>query len=129
MMKSLPVAVVIVISAIALNQSAYANPETLSEPIIQQQQAAALTTEPATLNSNWANVTNETNNLTNNSVSLIQERSCENLNPLDLLNNADTLLKECTKPRDNRSAQRVEPVEYFKVPRLDSGLRVTVTKF
>ena len=43
--------------------------------------------------------------------------------------NPDALFKECVNPADNRTPQRVEPVEYLKVPGLDSGVKVNVTKF
>ncbi|WP_414753114.1 hypothetical protein [Anabaena sp. CCY 9910] len=115
--------------AIALPQSGNINQETLPETIIERHEAAALTTEPVTINSQWNSVTTQPQNLQGTSIPLEQKKGCESLSPLDLLNNPDALFKECVNPADNRTPQRVEPVEYLKVPGLDSGVKVNVTKF
>lgn len=104
-------------------------PNNLQEATIERHEAAALTTQPATINSQWNSVTSQPQNLQGNSISLEQKKGCESLSPLDILNNPNAIFQECVNPTDNRSPQNVEPVDYFKVPGLDSGVKVNVTKF
>jgi len=105
------------------------SPNNLQEATIERHEAAALTTQPATINSQWNSVTSQRQNPQGNSISLEQKKGCESLSPLDILNNPNAIFKECVNPTDNRSPQNVEPVDYFKVPGLDSGVKVNVTKF
>lgn len=110
-------------------QSIDINQENRIEVIIERHEAETLTTEPATITSEWSNVTSAPQNLKDNSILLEQKKGCENFSPLELLSNPDAILKECVNPADNRTPQRVEPIEYFKVPGLDSGVKINVTKF
>ncbi|HEY9800405.1 MAG TPA: hypothetical protein V6D25_08605 [Leptolyngbyaceae cyanobacterium] len=105
------------------------SPKNLQEATIERHEAAALTTQPATINGQWNSVTSQPQNLQGNSIPLEQKKGCESLSPFDILNNPNAILKECVNPTDNRSPQNVEPIEYFKVPGLDSGVKVNVTKF
>ncbi|MBD2343881.1 hypothetical protein [Anabaena subtropica] len=117
------------LEAIAPLQSSDVNQENWQESILERHEAAALTTEPATINSEWNNVAGTPQNLKDSSISLEQKKGCESFSPLDLLSNPDAIFKECVNPADNRTPQSVEPVEYFKVPGLDSGVKINVTKF
>ncbi|MBN3909814.1 MAG: hypothetical protein HWQ35_25730 [Nostoc sp. NMS1] len=138
-MKSSFITLVVVISALALHQSVYANQENVpiatvdapNEPFHDRNQAGVLLTEPATITTTWSNFTGQTNNpkQTAESISLVQERGCQKMNPLEFINNPDAFFKECQKPANTQSSQSTEPIEYFKVPKLDSGISVTVTKF
>lgn len=131
MMKSSLLALVIVIGAGAISQKASANQEQVSAPTPVNKGAAALVTEPATIMGRWNYTINPTNNVkqTSESILLIQERGCRTINPLELINNLDATLKECEKPNNNPTRRVIEPIEYLKVPRLDSGITVPVTKF
>ena len=104
-------------------------PQNLQEATIERHEAAALTTQPATINGQWNSVTSQPQNIQSNSIPLEQKKGCESLSPLDILNNPNAIFTECVNPTDNRSPQNVEPIEYFKVPGLDSGVKVNVTKF
>ncbi|WGV25696.1 hypothetical protein [Halotia branconii] len=118
-----------VISAIAFAHPAYANEENVPPMITERHQAAVLVTEPVTINSGTNNALDRTNNLNQAAEEIGSARAgeCPKVNPLDLINNpADILKPPCQNQNPQRSA---EPVEYFKVPRLDSGISVTVTKF
>ncbi|MEH1904581.1 MAG: hypothetical protein V7L04_25040 [Nostoc sp.] len=139
-MKSSCITLVVVISALALSQSAYANQENV--PMTtgdapkelfhdRNQQAGVLLTEPATINTTWSNFIGQTNNpkQTTESISLVRERGCQNINPLQFIKNPDAFFKQCQKPTNIQSSQSTEPIEYLKVPKLDSGISVTVTKF
>ncbi|BAY39695.1 hypothetical protein NIES2111_40720 [Nostoc sp. NIES-2111] len=105
------------------------SPVNLPETIIERHEAAALATEPVTINSRWNSVTGQPQNLQGNSIPLEQKKGCESLSPFDVLSNPEAMFKECVNPSDNRSAERVETVEYLKVPGLESGVKVNVTKF
>ncbi|MBW4644253.1 MAG: hypothetical protein KME23_14925 [Goleter apudmare HA4340-LM2] len=131
-MKLFPVSLLIVISAIAMTQSAYANQENLVNTLDESNQAVNLLTEPATINSNWNQAINQTNNSqqTVGSTLLLREQGCKKLNPLDLINNPSAFFEQCQASNNDQILQSSEPVEYLKVPRLDSGLlNLTVTKF
>jgi hypothetical protein len=111
------------IGAVTTTQSADAKPS-------QPNQAAALVTQPATINSQW-NHSFDQNNLkqTAESIPVVREQGCKTISPLELLNDAEAVIKECEKPTNNPIPRNGEPVEYLKVPRLDSGLSVTVSEF
>ncbi|MFN6526265.1 hypothetical protein [Nostoc sp. ChiSLP03a] len=125
-MKSSSIILAIVISALTLSQSAYANQENV--PIKIGDRAGVLLTEPATINTTWSNLSGQTNNSkqTTESISLMQERECQKINPLEFINNPSAFFKQCQEPTKTQST---EPIEYLKVPKLDSGISVTVTKF
>ncbi len=130
-MKSSSITLVIVITALALPQSTYANQENVPMTTGDRNQARVLLTEPATINTTWSNLTGETNNpkQTAESISLVQERGCQKINPLEFINNPDAFFKQCQKPTNTETSQSTEPIEYLKVPKLDSGISVTVTQF
>lgn len=130
-MKYFYISLVCVVSAIAFSQTAYANPKTRQQIISQHHKAAVLLTQPVTINSQWNNPINQTNHLqdTASSLAVVQETGCKNFNPLEYLENPDAIVKKCQESANQQIPQRTEPVDYLKVPRLDSGLRLTVTKF
>ncbi|MCF4966558.1 hypothetical protein [Nostoc sp. CMAA1605] len=126
-MKYFYISLVCLVSAIAVSPSAYANEENPQEVVSERHEAATLLTEPVSINSQW----NHGNNLQNTatSISVAQDPQCQSLNPLEFLENPDAIVKKCQELRNNQIPQRTEPVDYLKVPRLDSGLKLTVTKF
>ncbi|WP_066381297.1 MULTISPECIES: hypothetical protein [unclassified Anabaena] len=130
-MKYYSINLAIVLCAIALNQSAYANPEKPLKILGEPHQAAALFTEAVTIDSTWKNAIDQSNHLqdTASSILVVQEQGCRNINPLEFLENPDAILKKCQQAANAQIPQRTEPVDYLKVPRLDSGLKLTVTKF
>ncbi len=118
-----------VISAIAFAHPAYANEENLPHIITEHHQAAVLVTEPVTINGGTNNAFDQIDNLKQvaDGIGSARAGECPTVNPLDLLNNPAAILNP---PCQNQNTQRAaEPIEYFKVPRLDSGISVTVTKF
>ncbi|MBN3927794.1 hypothetical protein [Nostoc sp. NMS4] len=127
-MKSSSIILVIVISALTFSQSAYANQENVPMTIGDRNQAGVLLTEPATINTTWSNFVGQTNNpkQTAGSISLMQEQGCQKINPLEFINDPGAFFKQCHEPAKTQST---EPIEYLKVPKLDSGISVTVTKF
>ena len=130
-MKLSSITLVIVINVLALPQSVYANQENVPMITGDYNQAGVLLTEPATINTTWSNFMGQANNpkQTAESISRVQEGGCQKINPLEFINNPDAFFKQCQKPTNTQSSQNTEPIEYFKVPKLDSGISVTVTKF
>ncbi len=115
--------------AYAFAHPAYANEENFPPMITERHQAAVLVTEPVTINSGTNNALDRTNNLKQTAEGIASARAgeCPKVNPLDLISNPAAILKpQCQNQNTQRTA---EPVEYFKVPRLDSGISVTLTKF
>jgi len=135
-MKSSFIVLVVVISALAVIQTASANQENvpittsdaLNEPFRDRNQAEVLLTEPATITTTWSNFIGQTNNPKQaaESISAVQDQGCQNFNPLEFINNPGAFFKQCQKPTNTQST---EPIEYLKVPKLDSGISITVTEF
>ncbi|MEH1825090.1 MAG: hypothetical protein V7L22_06940 [Nostoc sp.] len=132
-MKSSFITLVVVISALTLSQSAYGNEENILNTTSDRNQAEVLLTQPATINSTWNNFIGQANNpqQTAESVSLTRERGCPKISPLELINDPGSFFKQCQQPASTQSSQSTEPIEYLKVPKLDSGtgISVTVTQF
>jgi hypothetical protein len=131
-MKCSFLALIVTIAAFAVVPKAYANQENVPTISGKRYQADVLRTEPATINRRWNNTTNQTSNINqnNNSISVVRDQECQNVNPLEFIKNPDAFLKRCQKQTNERVPQRsFEPIEYFKVPKLDSGINVTVTQF
>ncbi|AFZ27189.1 hypothetical protein Cylst_5146 [Cylindrospermum stagnale PCC 7417] len=130
-MKYFTLALVITIGAIANLQSAYADQKNAPSATGKRNQAEGLVTKPATINSRWNNPVDQSNNSTQtaDSVVILREQGCKKINPLDYINNPDAFFQPQCQSANNQTPQSSEPVEYLKVPRLDSGLSVTVTKF
>jgi hypothetical protein len=132
MMKYPLLSFLAVISAIAFVHPAYANEENLPPMITRLDQAAVLVTEPATINGGTNNALDRTNNLKQiaDGIGSARAGECPKINPLDFINDPAAILKPCQQQTNNQNPQlNTEPIEYFKVPRLDSGISVTVTKF
>ncbi|MBD2200109.1 MULTISPECIES: hypothetical protein [Calothrix] len=137
----------VIISAIASTKTASAQQQNLfltpvenhqigvtESPIPDTNQAANLATEAATIDSKWQNVIIQpTNSLlpTNNRISIIQQQGCQKMNPLEFLENPGAAFEKCQELNNNQTPppRSSEPIEYLKVPKLDSGISVTVTQF
>lgn len=133
-MKRPFVALAVVVSAIALARPVYAQQENIDPIMIERHEAAALLTEPVTINSGTDNAITRVHRLRQISESIgkvREQKGCKNIKPLEFLNDPEAAIKECEKRTDNQTPQRNgEPVDYLKVPRLDSGgVRLTVTQF
>lgn len=133
-MKYSPLALFIVISAFVFAQSADANQNNVlstTDELGERHRAEVLLTEPATLTGKWNRVTEQNDNSQQNphGIVVVRDKECQKPNPLDLLKDPSAIFKPCPLPTNNRNVEITEPVEYLKVPRLDSGLSVTVTNF
>ncbi len=114
----------VAVGTFAFTQSAYANPD-------DRLQANYLMTQPATITNNWGEITQKNNNFqqVSGSLSGLPSQLCQKNNPLDFVKNPTAFLKECQGQKNNQSSQYTEPIEYLKFPRLNSGIKVQVTKF
>jgi hypothetical protein len=123
-MKSYLLTLAVFIGAVAVAPSANANPNpTITSKVSQ---AANLVTEEATITSKWNIVTDKTSD---SEESLrVSDPECKKINPLEYINNPETFFRPCSAT-SNPTRPTYEPIEYLKVPKLDSGLSVTVTNF
>ncbi|MBE9209603.1 hypothetical protein IQ244_24515 [Nostoc sp. LEGE 06077] len=124
----------VVVSAIALARPVQAQTAELTPLTIERNEAATLITEPITINSSAVNDSDRAHTLRQvaNSIGRVhEEKGCKNIKPLEILNDPEAAIKECEKPNNSQPNQRNgEPVDYLKVPRLDSGgVSLTVTQF
>lgn len=128
-MKSASLALAVIIGALTITQSAYANQK--NSPTAKGNQAAVLATKPVTLTGKWSFGINRNNNFkpSTNSIALEPETGCKKINPFDIIKNPNILFKQCQQPTNYQPSQIAEPIEYFKVPPLDSGIKLTVSKF
>jgi Tfp pilus assembly protein PilE len=116
---------VVVINTLTI-PSASAKPQPNYAVKNQTNQAAELMTEAATITNKW-NL--DGNSVANKDTSLrVSDPECKKINPLEYLNKPETFFQSCSST-NNFNLQNYEPIEYLKVPRLDSGLSVTVTNF
>lgn len=131
-MKSTALALAAIVGALTISQSAYANQKNVPTTVkTQDSQAAVLATKPVTFLGRWGYSLNEDNNVSPNanSITLEQSRECNKLNPFDIIKNPNILFTPCEQPTQKTTAQLSEPIEYLKVPPLDSGIKVTVSNF
>ncbi len=129
-MKFLSLSLIVTIAALSVTPSAYANPVVMRSVKQSGNQAASLVTQPATISGKWSDRTNQTNYLqlnTNSTISVLRDQGCVT-NPLELIQNPALIFQQCQK-QTNNPIPYTEQNEYFKVPKLDSGINVTVTKF
>jgi hypothetical protein len=135
-MKYLRLALLFTIGTITLPYSA--NPanadqvKPLSATTTQDyNQAAILTTEAATIGNRWGYGIKKTNNINQsaNSISIIREDSCRKLDPGELLKDPGSFFRECPIVEKNQTPQLGEKIQYFQVPRLDSGIQLQLTQF
>lgn len=122
--------------AIAVSHPALANEENISPALPEQNRAAVLVTQPASI-SNGINLTNRTNHLkkVSESIGVVSEQACKKISPLELIKDPRSSFKQCLEDRKkqadqiNQTSEPTEKFEFFKIPALESGINVTVTKF
>jgi hypothetical protein len=124
-------ALVVVISAIATTAPAYASEVEVSPANAEYGQASLLTTRPIMINTNAGNFVYSTSKLNQVVNSILEEgdRESPSINPLNLFKSPGPTLKRFFQQEPNQTPQPIEPLDFFQVPPLDSGVSVKVTHF
>lgn len=127
---------IVIVTGIALNAvtpRAFAqNANTLGTgQTSEYNQAGILTTKPATINSNWGNRIEQTNtfNQSASSISIVREDQCRRIDPLEILNDPGSFFRECPTVEKTQTPELGEKLQYFAVPKLDSGVKLQITQF
>ncbi|MFM7407541.1 MAG: hypothetical protein ACKO3K_13005 [Cuspidothrix sp.] len=107
-----------------VHQSANAESKPVVPAKLPKDQAKNLITQPATINSYWQ----EANKPNNKSSLSISDPECKKINPINYINNPESFFQSCEDP-NNSNRQIYEPVEYLKVPRLNSGIKIKLGDF
>jgi len=139
-MKYSVIVLAIAIGILCMDESANANQEDVTPGISnyykenrskeENNSAMFLMTKPATITEQWDN-NQQTNNLqqTGNSFLNVRDNKCKKINPVALIENPADFFKQCPQPTNNTNNPYTQPVEYLKVPKLDRGIKVPVSKF
>lgn len=137
-MKCSLLACAVAMSTIALTtvtlmtQPASAQPSYVDEgEALDYNQAGNLTTKPATINNNWVYSIQETNNFQQftDAITVIREDKCRKIDPDEILKNPGSFFRECPIAEKNQTPEQGEKIQYFQVPKLDSGIKLQVTQF
>ncbi|MDJ0677486.1 MAG: hypothetical protein QNJ36_19245 [Calothrix sp. MO_167.B42] len=139
-MKYLVIVLAIAIGTLCVDKSANANQESVTpgmsnspkenRPKEESNSAMFLMTEPVTITEQWGN-NQQTNNLqqTGDLFLNVRDNKCNKINPVALIENPADFFKQCPQPTNNTNNPYTQPVEYLKVPKLDRGIKVPVSKF
>jgi hypothetical protein len=97
----------------------------------QSNQTTTLTTEAATINNRWGFGREEGNNLNNSvgSISIIREEACRKIDPNEILKNPGSFFRQCPVVEKNQTPELGEKIQYFQIPKLDSGIKLDLTRF
>ena len=105
------------------HKSINAKPQPVSRIGVEHDQSAELITQPITIDSYWYQMPQVNPEL----YFSISKPECKKINPLDYIKNPESFLKLC--PSNNSNRKPYEPVEYLKVPPLDSGIKIKLGAF
>ncbi|GAA6622403.1 hypothetical protein [Scytonema sp. NUACC26] len=126
---SLP-ALLAIVSAIAIAYPAYANEENVSTHTTLGQ-ASLLMVKPASIENQIGNTRINNRKPPSTSIRLVREKKCQDIDPLDFLKDPAANLKLCSKIEqpENEESKPAEAANYYKVPPLESGILVPLSKF
>ena len=139
-MKYSVIILAIAIGILCVDKSANANQESVTpgiydspkddRPKEESNSATLLITQPVTITEHWGN-NQQTNNLqqTGDSFLNVTDNKCNKINPVTLIENPADFFKQCPQPTNNTNNPYIQPVEYLKIPKLDRGIKVPVSKF
>ncbi|MTJ46979.1 hypothetical protein [Dolichospermum sp. UHCC 0259] len=106
------------------HKSVNAKPQTVSNVGVEHNQSADLITQPITIDSYWNGIPQ----VNPEAYFSISNRECKKVNPLDYIKNPESFLKLCPNA-NNPNRKPYDPVEYLKVPPLDSGIKIKLGDF
>jgi len=133
-MKCLTLALV-VFSAITIVQRASAQEVNVSHNETAPGQAAALATQPVTINKGRDYVIDQNDRLKqiSNSIPAVNNQLSQSINPLDFLKDPSASFKKFFQEQPNQTPQPIDPSGISKVPPLDSNrtgsINVTISHF
>jgi hypothetical protein len=122
-MKITIASLIIAISQIILINHANAGDKPKST-IINNNQSAELITKPANINSQWS-----TSQQINTNLNIKIDHQSQKINMMDYINNLELFFQDHQDQKNNYQRPNYEPVEYLKVPKLDSGITIKVGDF
>jgi hypothetical protein len=98
---------------------------------LEHNQAGILTTQPATINSNWGNRIEQADalNQSASSISIVREDQCRKIDAQEILNDPGSFFRECPTVEKTQTPELGEKIQYFTVPKLDSGVKLQITQF
>ncbi|MBF2065286.1 MAG: hypothetical protein IGS39_12815 [Calothrix sp. C42_A2020_038] len=107
------------------------NTNTLDNSELEYNQAGILMTKPATINGNWSNNIEQINNFNESasSISVVREDKCRKIDAQEILNNPGSFFRECPTVEKTQTPELGEKIQYFTVPKLDSGVKLQITQF
>ena len=106
------------------HRSINAKPQLVPNVEVEHNQSADLITQPITIDSYWHQIPQ----VNPEPYFSISNPKCKKINPLDYIKDPESFLKLC--PNTNNSNRKpYEPVEYLKVPPLDSGIKIKLGDF
>ncbi|RUT06795.1 hypothetical protein DSM106972_030520 [Dulcicalothrix desertica PCC 7102] len=127
---------IVIVTGVALNMlvpRAFAqNARTLStDQAPEYNQAGILTTQPATIDSKWGNRIEQTDtfNQSASSISIVREDQCRRIDAQEILNDPGSFFRECPTVEKTQTPELGEKLQYFTVPKLDSGVKLQITDF
>lgn len=118
-MKITIASLIIAISQIILVN--HVNAEDKGKGLMINSQAGKLITQPVSINGQWSILPQINRNLT-----IKIGHKPQKINIMDYISNPELLFQDNQDQQDNYQHPSYEPVEYLKVPKLDSGITIKV---
>jgi hypothetical protein len=132
-MKPLMLIIVTVVAMVVTPRADAQNTNQLEDTIQtpEYNQAATLTTQPATIDSKWGNRIEQTNTFEQSasSISIVREDRCRKIDAQEILNNPGSFFRECPTVEKNQTPELGEKIQYFAIPKLESGVKLQITQF
>jgi hypothetical protein len=128
-MKCSPLTGIFAMVAIAITLTT--QPASAQDEASPENQATNLTTEAATINNRWGFGREESNNLNDSvgSISIIREDECRKINPGEILKNPGSFFRQCPVVEKNQTPELGEKIQYFQIPKLESGIKLDMMRF
>lgn len=125
------IALVVTLGTIAITHPTYAAEKHVPPSNTSSGQAADLVIEPIKITGDTGNSIYQTNELNKvaNSIPAARQEVPQRINPFDLLTDPSTTLKRLSQQGYDQKQEPIEPLGFFKVPPLESGISVRVGQF
>lgn len=130
-MKHAIIVLVVAIGTITITYPADANEVNVSDINKDYGQASALTTQPIAIMKESGNGSDQTDRLRQiaDSIPAEQGQASQSINPLDFFKDPAASLERLTQENRNQTPEKVDPLEFIRVPALPSSYGLPVTRF